>query len=89
MKVGARGKEVDYVGYSAVLNCYHAMMPLVTTIKKRKPGSTDPNSSWARACMRFSKQLLIRFNMADHARPKRLESAYRREWTGCPSDARI
>ena len=75
--VGPPGKQVAYVGYSAILHCYHALLPVVTTIKKKKQGSLDPESSWAKACHRLSVQLCVRFGVKPHARP-RLEDL--KEW---------
>ena len=66
--VGPPGKQVSHVGYSAVLNCYHSMKPVVTSIKKRKQGSSDTNSDWAKACHRFPVQLCVRFGEKPHAR---------------------
>jgi len=84
VKVGPPGKEVGHVGYTAVLNCYHSMKPVVTTIKTRKQGSHDPESDWARACNRFAVQLCVRFNIKPHQRPRLTELI---EWGMAPMGA--
>ena len=57
---------------------------MVTTTKKRKQGSHDPESDWARACHRFAVQLRARFGVKPHARPR---SSELEEWGMAAQDA--
>jgi hypothetical protein len=51
------------VGLSTVFSAFHRMNPVITPIAKRKQGTTDPNSPWAKARLEWVTQILVRFGI--------------------------
>ena len=64
--------ELPLVSESCVSVTLRKMKPKMVRIKKRKQGSTDPESLWAKARYEWSTQLLVRFgklNVEELPRP--------------------
>jgi hypothetical protein len=49
------------VGLTTVWMAYLRLKPVITPIKKRKQGSNDPASPWAKARLEYVTQILVRF----------------------------
>ena len=58
-----RKKKQEHVGMSSVHSCYWRLDPVVTAISKRKQGSNDPDSPWAKARYGWCLQLLTFSNL--------------------------
>jgi hypothetical protein len=56
-----RQNDLEVVGLTTVWMAYLRLKPIVTPIKKRKQGSNDPNSPWAKARLEYVSQILGRF----------------------------
>ena len=56
----------ELISQSCVLYALKSMRPRMVKIKKRKQGSTNPNSSWSQARHAWTSQLLARFGKMKH-----------------------
>ena len=56
----------ELISQSCVLYALKSMKPKLVKIKKRKQGSTEPNSSWSQARYAWTSQLLARFGRLKH-----------------------
>ena len=64
-----RENELEMLSESCVVEAIRRMKPVVKKIKKRKMGSTDPNSDWAIAQKNWCTQLLVRLGEIEMPRP--------------------
>ena len=58
-------KGLEIVGMSCPHNLFQKLKPKFSTVGKMKQGSNDPKSPWARARLRWVKQLIIMFRAYD------------------------
>ena len=60
---------MELIGFIPVYKWYLKLRPLVTPIKKRKQGSSDPDNRWYKARLRQNLQLLIRYGKIEEDDP--------------------
>ena len=71
----------ELISKSCVLYALQKMKPRVVRIKKRKQGSSDPNSAWSLARNAWCTQLLARFGKLQHVHGP-IERRFQREIVG-------
>ena len=55
--------EIEHVGISSVYTCYLTLMPVKSSVKKAKQGSSDATVPWALARMGWVFQLIVRLGL--------------------------
>ena len=58
-------RDEPHVGVTTVWAACRRLNPLVTAIQKRKQGSSDPDSEWARSRLNWVTQLMVLFLLLD------------------------
>jgi hypothetical protein len=56
-----RQNQLEVVGLTTVWMAYLRLKPIISPVKKRKQGSNDPTSPWAKARFEYVTQILVRF----------------------------
>jgi len=60
-----RENNDELVSESAIYYVLRKMKPKIVNIRKRKQGSSDPDSNWAQARCAWTRQLLVRFDRVE------------------------
>ena len=60
----------ELVSHSSIYYALRKMRPKMVNIKKRKQGSSEPDSNWAQARYAWTRQLLARFGKLEERYPQ-------------------
>ena len=75
--------NLEMLSESSVISAYRRLKPKISKIRKRKQGSNDPTSSWSRARLEWTTQLLVRFGeLRLDELPRPLERRFDRDQIG-------
>ena len=58
-----RDNHLTVVGLTTIWTAYLRLDPVITPIRKRKQGTTEVDSPWAKARLEFVTQILVRFGL--------------------------
>ena len=73
---------LELLSESSVVSIIRRMKPKVKKNRKRKQGSTDPNSHWSRARLQWATQLLVRFGELEDELERPVERRFNRDEIG-------
>ena len=73
---------LELLSESSVVSVIRRMKPKLKKIRKRKQGSTDPDSPWSRARLQWSTQLLVRFGEIENELERPVERRFNRDEIG-------
>ena len=73
---------MELISESSVISVIRRLKPKLKKIRRRKQGSTDPESHWSRARLQWATQLLVRFGELDEDLDRPLERRFHRDVIG-------
>ena len=74
---------LELLSESAVVSTIRRLKPKLKRVKRRKQGSTGPNSPWSRARLEWTTQLLVRFGeLGEDDFPRPIERRFKRAEIG-------